>query len=229
MGLPVHASVEFTVRFSPFDGNGGLAILWFPDGMGTDSSGARRAIMRSERFEYVIDANDLITQVNEAWRAFARENDGAGLGDAVVGSWLWQHFAGIEVKHLYRVLLERVRAGRKPVTIPFRCDAPELRRYMMLEIMPLPDNSVRFSSWVEEAEARPRIYLLEAGRPEDPNEFLRMCAWCKRVGKGEDGWQELEDALTDQEVLMREPLPKITHGVCPECQSMVLRELEGVE
>jgi hypothetical protein len=184
--------------------------------------------MNAERFEYVIDANDVITEVNEAWRSFAEENDGAGLGEAVVGTWLWQHFAGLEVKHLYRVLLDRVREVRKGVTIPFRCDAPDLRRYMMLEVTPQEGNSVRFSSWVEAAEARPRMLLLEAGRPENPDALLRMCAWCKRVGSGKEGWQDLEEALVDQELLTRDPLPKITHGVCPDCQAMVMRELEGV-
>ncbi len=184
--------------------------------------------MIDERFEYVIDANDVITEVNEAWKRFADENDGAGLGDAVVGSWLWQHFAGVEVKHLYRVLLERVRERKKPVTVPFRCDAPELRRNMMLEVTPLEGDGIRFTSWIEEAEARPRIRLLQAGRPESPDRFLRMCAWCKRVGSGSEDWQDLEEALSEQAVLTLDPLPKITHGVCPDCQAMVMRELEAV-
>ena len=104
--------------------------------------------MDPDIYEYVIDANDVITNVNDSWESFAEENGSEGLGERVVGSWLWQHLAGVEVKHLFRVLLERVRTTGKVVRVPFRCDAPDLRRHMILEVTPLPDDVVRFSSWV---------------------------------------------------------------------------------
>ena len=183
---------------------------------------------RQERFEYTIDVNDVIVHVNDAWRVFASENDGMDLGERVVGSWLWQHIAGLEVKNLYRILLERVRKEGKTVRVPFRCDAPDLRRDMMLEVKSLPGGAVHFSSWVLEESERPRIDLLDAQRDIDPTESLQMCAWCKRIGTGEEGWQELEDALAEVEIFSRTLFPKITHAVCPDCQAMVLKELAGV-
>ena len=83
-------------------------------------------------FEYEIDASDVITQVNRHWEEFAEANDAPGLGARVVGTWLWKHFAGMEVKYIYRTLLERVRESGQSVSIPFRCDSPELRRRMSL-------------------------------------------------------------------------------------------------
>jgi hypothetical protein len=177
------------------------------------------------RFEYVVDANDVLVEVNDAWRTFARENDGGDLEEEVIGTWLWQHLAGLEVKHLFRILLEKVRENREPVMVPFRCDAPELRREMMLEMTPLEADAVRFSSWIVEEVHRPRVELLDANRAPSPDELIRMCAWCKRVGVKEGEWRELEDAVLEAELFHQDPLPKITHGVCPECQSMVLKEL----
>jgi len=176
-------------------------------------------------FEYVIDAEDVIVQVNESWKRFAHENDGGGLGDEVVGTWLWQHLAGLEVKHLFRVLLDRVREGQKVVRVPFRCDSPELKRHMMLEVTPQVDSGIRFNSWVVSQEHRPSVQLLEAGRETDPDRHLRMCAWCKRIDSGVDDWRELEMALSEMGLFHIEPLPRITHGVCRDCRSLVLREL----
>jgi hypothetical protein len=53
-----------------------------------------------------------------------------------------------------------------------------------------------------------------------------MCAWCKRIGGEEGDWWELEEALSEMELFNLEPLPSITHGVCTECQNLVMKELE---
>jgi hypothetical protein len=65
-----------------------------------------------------------------------------------------------------------------------------------------------------------------------------MCAWCKRVEVSEDEpglewgsetprvWRELEDALTELSLLRQSPLPRITHGVCADCKSRVMGELD---
>lgn len=192
--------------------------------------------MDPDIYEYVIDANDVITNVNDSWESFADENGSEGLGKRVVGSWLWQHLAGVEVKHLFRVLLERVRTTGKVVRVPFRCDAPDLRRHMILEVTPLPDDVVRFSSWADEEESRETVHLLEADREWSPDGFLRMCAWCKRIDAGpqvaadlmtEAGkWEEVEDALTELQLFHADPLPRISHGVCSDCKELVLKELD---
>jgi hypothetical protein len=182
--------------------------------------------MEPDVVEYAIDANDVITGVNEAWRAFALENSGEELIDGVVGTWLWKHLAGWQVKSLFKILLERVREDQRTVTIPFRCDAPEKRREMMLEVTPAPDWGLRFSSWVEREVGRPALHFLEAGRESDPDHHLTMCAWCKRIDLGREDWAELEDAIGKLELFNSTPLPRVTHGVCRDCKAIVLRDLE---
>lgn len=180
-----------------------------------------------ERFEYTIDRDDVIIEVNDVWKRFADENSAEGLGDRVVGTWLWQHLAGAEVKHLFKSLVERVREKGIPVRVPFRCDAPELRRYMVLELQPLPDDAIRFSSWLEGEEPRETMRLIDPDRDADPELMVRMCAWCKRIHAGPDRWRELEDALGELGLFNLDPLPRITHGVCGDCQNAVMKELEA--
>lgn len=106
-------------------------------------------LMSGVRYEYVIDGDDVIREVNDAWKTFAQENHAEGLGDEVLGNWLWQYLSGMEVKHLFRVLLDRVRESQEVGRVPFRCDAPGLRRHMTLEMTPLPDSASAFppGSW----------------------------------------------------------------------------------
>jgi len=96
---------------------------------------------------------------------------------------------------------------------------------MILEVEPLSGASVRFASWVVAERRRSPIRLLEAGRVRDPGRVLRMCAWCKRVSLEAGEWLELETALAKGDLFIRDPLPKITHGVCQKCQALVLREM----
>ena len=110
--------------------------------------------METRLYEYVINGQDVITHVNGEWRTFAAENTAPELPDQALGSWLWQQVHGIEVKHLYRTLLDRVRDERIICRIPYRCDAPHLRRFMMLEMTPLEGGEVRFISWVVREEPR---------------------------------------------------------------------------
>jgi hypothetical protein len=182
-----------------------------------------------EALEYVVNANDVIVQVNETWERFAEANEGEEVGRGAVGTWLWQHLSGKEVKHLYRVLLERVRATGRPVSVPFRCDAPHIRRSMMMEVAPLENQAVRFSSWTVEEKERPPIEILAAGRDEAGHQSVMMCAWCKRIEAGDGVWHDLEEALARGDLLQGQPLPRIIHAVCPDCRSMVLARLDEEE
>ena len=189
------------------------------------SGKVREVSVRSERFEYTVDAQDVIQAVNEPWRNFAEKNEAFGLGDKVIGTWLWQHMEGLEIKHLYRSLLDRVRKSGQAVQIPFRCDSPGMARYMVIEVIPLEEGAVRFASWIENEVPREEIRALEAGQEVDPDRIAKMCTWCKRIDVGRDDWRELEEGLSQAGLLKLDPVPRIQHGVCPDCRTMVLREI----
>ena len=209
----------------------GISLMWQAEGASSSLSVCPRTplLMSSTTYEYTIDGDDVIRHVNDAWKDFALENHGQVLADGVVGSWLWQHLAGREVKPLYRALVERVRDRQVRIEVPFRCDAPDLRRHMALELIPLPASAVRFSCRVVTEEPLAPVKVLDPSLESDPHRMIRMCAWCKRIEGGAGDWLELEEALSDLELFQMETVPGITHGVCPECQSVVLRGLGGAD
>ena len=81
---------------------------------------------QTETVAYCIDADDNIISVNEAWNRFAIENDAAQLSTEVIGTSLWDHIVGVDVAHIYRDLLSRVRAKMVSASFPFVAILPSV-------------------------------------------------------------------------------------------------------
>ena len=167
----------------------------------------------SGSLEYVIDANDCILSVNSEWAVFARENLAPHLATGVVGRDIWSFISNVTVRQLYRQLLARVRAGAT-LRIPFRCDAPELRRDMVLEMRPAPDGAVAFRTHLVSTAAQSH------DRPNPPNDGLVVCGWCARV-EVEAEWMTTEHAIARLGLFNEPHSPPMTHGICAECHRNV--------
>lgn len=98
---------------------------------------------------------------NADWFDFARENSAVTLKpDFVVGTSLWDFICNSETKHLFEILLQQVRATGKLVTLAYRCDSPDCRRFMELRIERMTGLEVEFHSRVLRQEQRARVRLM---------------------------------------------------------------------
>jgi hypothetical protein len=168
---------------------------------------------------WTIDRENVITSVGGDWDAFATGNEAASLcGTSVVGRSLFEFIDGEETQRIYRLLLRRVRALDAPILVPFRCDSPELRRHMRLEIEPLRERAIEFRGVFVAAERRPLLRLVarNASRSEA---LLVSCSFCLRIRLAGDEWVEAEDAVVRLGLLARERIPRLAHGVCPACKA----------
>src|SRR5687767_13204998 len=94
---------------------------------------------------YRIDRDDRLEWVNEGWLLFAEANGGRGLEPARVrGRLLWDFISDPTIVHLYRLLVQRLRAGGPRVRFHIRCDAPAMRRLAAMEITGDRGGSVHF-------------------------------------------------------------------------------------
>lgn len=181
-----------------------------------------------KQFVYRVDAQDRIQHMDSVWLAFALENGASSLTERLVkGTSLWDHVTDASTRHLYQIILARVRETGRPVTIPFRCDHPERRRFMALGVLPQPDRSLEFKSYLLREEPAERVGLLDASMPRT-TELLRMCCWCKKVDTGEAGWQEPVKAVQLLKLFDTPAVPLISHVACPACEADVLRRLDGI-
>lgn len=172
-----------------------------------------------------IDLEDKIEAVNDEWLAFASENLSLLSKETVIDKVLWEFIGDPETRELYRCLLEKVRMRNAFLTIPFRCDSPDCRRFMELEIFAAISGSIVFRSRIVRMERRSYVELLAIGI-ERSNRLVKMCSWCKRVESGEVEWLEVEDAIQKLRLFDEEKLPQISHGVCPSCATSLLNGSE---
>ena len=177
------------------------------------------------RFMWTIDSADKIVQVNDNWLAFAQENLSPHLMAALVlDQSLWRFIQGQETTYLYKQIFDRVRAGVTPVTFPFRCDSPDCRRFMEMQLSLLRGNTIHFTSHILREEWRGPVDLLDASRDRS-GEFLKICSWCKKINIPGRGWGEVEAAVDALDLFGYHSLPRMTHTICDSCYDAVRQEL----
>lgn len=165
---------------------------------------------------HTIDRSDRIVDVNREWLAFAEENGAPWLNaGSVLSRPLWDFITGMETRHIYRLIITRARERLETAAIPFRCDSPDCRRHMAMELRPIEGGQVEFACTVLKVEKRPYVALLDP-KAERSEEFITICSWCRRV-RLKDGWSEAEEAVRSLGLFSAEILPQITHGICPDC------------
>ena len=166
---------------------------------------------------YRVDESDIITWVSGEWLEFARANAAGHLTvETVVGRSLWDFVTGDEIRRLYHLLFARVRTAGIPVSVPFRCDSPEARRFMQLHVTPGDVGSLELTAHLVSEERREHVPLLDAAVPRT-SEFVTVCTWCRRVLLAFDEWVEPEIAMNRLGLLAQSLPPQITHGACPAC------------
>ena len=167
--------------------------------------------------DYRIDRNDHIVAVNADWERFAIENDAPDLATPPFDRPLWAYFASEQVVHVWQRLVRRVRTEQRAVQVPFRCDAPDTRRWLTMTVQAATEDHVQFRSVLLREEPRAPVALLDLAADRDPSALpLRMCAWCSRCHDG-TSWVDIEDFVRTDRLLERDLLPPISHGICPDC------------
>ena len=168
---------------------------------------------------YRIDKNDAIAFVNPEWDRFAISNSAEGLtGEKVISRSLWDFIGDLTTRHLYQEILARVRAGRE-VRFPFRCDSPDCRRFLEMQMRVTEGAGVEFQVLTLSIEPRPAMaLLLQSQRRSEV--MLNMCAWCKKIPIG-DRWVEIEEAVAALQLFASAELPRVSHGICGACEQQM--------
>ena len=166
---------------------------------------------------YQVDCRDSIVWVDPTWGEFAKRNGAPQLlAEQVVGRRLPDFVAGDEVRQLWSLVLQRVRDEERSVTLPFRCDSPDRRRFMELDLTPLADGRVELTARLLREEARDRVALLDACVPRSAD-TLPICSQCKRIQGSEDEWVEVEEGIKQLDLFGAGLLPRLTHVLCDPC------------
>ena len=183
---------------------------------------------------HTIDSQEIITHVNSEWISFALKN---GIPDAdaavFVGRSIWDFIEDESTIQIWRAILDRVRSSQKVLQIQYRCDSPDRKRYMLMEIVPLPSQQIEMANRVLKEESRTPVELLN---PLTVHSWgpLVLCSWCKKLRVSPavperpefEDWMEVEDALTKLNLFDLPGLPSISHSICITCKNAFLKGLE---
>lgn len=176
-------------------------------------------------FSHTVDASGNISGVNDEWVDFAAENGAPELTkEAVAGRPIWDFMEGKETRHISRLILDKVRKTGRTITLPYRCDSPDFKRYLEMEISRGEDEQVVFRSRVLRLEKREHAGLLDAQAVRS-EKMLTICSWCRRV-RTPEGWAEVDDAVRTLGLFSMDTLPQITHGMCEDCSNLVASKLK---
>lgn len=175
--------------------------------------------------EYRIDGNDVLIDVGQSWSQFARENGASRLAATAPNRTLWTYFDRDEVRELWQLLVNRVRASRKEVRVPLRCDSADTRRWFEMTVTPEAGGNVRFLCALVFEESREPVALLDPGLPRDLDvEPVPVCSWCGRGGSGST-WLDIEDLVQADRLLEQPSMPPISYGICDPCRHDMSAEL----
>ncbi|WP_339668649.1 hypothetical protein [Dasania marina] len=179
--------------------------------------------------QYTLNKNNHIVAVNQSFINFARDNDWNFDSQVLINSPLSQYIDGEETKLLTELLISRVRASGLGVSLPFRCDSADKRRYLTMTITPVTNGLLSFNNCLTKQEPRGRIdflkdHRLDAGHPD----MICMCSWCNQFKMSSKLWVEVEEAI-DRLYLFsnRYKGHRISHGLCPECKDVMLKSAGG--
>jgi hypothetical protein len=174
---------------------------------------------------YRIDIEDRLAEFNDGWLAFAQANGGHALHPSnILGRSLWDFVADAETSHLYQVMVQRLRQGGPPTRFRFRCDAPDRRRLLAMEITGDKAGGIQFSVSSVLEDPRVSLSLLDPAHPRAEH-LLTMCSWCKRARLPPERWVEIEQAVEELNLFDDSPLPGVTHGICPACHEAMVGAL----
>ena len=175
--------------------------------------------------QYTLNDADEIVEVNDDWDVFATANGAPHLAAGqVLGRSLWDFVTDDTTRLLYRDVLARVRRDRA-VRFTFRCDAPDCRRQLEMEVSAAPRGGATFCVRTVAEETRPPQALLDPAHPRS-GQLLRACGWCKKVDLG-GRWAEVEQAVDVLGLFHHAALPQVTHGICDDCFASMTATIEG--
>jgi hypothetical protein len=66
-------------------------------------------------------------------------------------------------------------------------------------------------------EDRARVELLEVNRLST-DALLVCCSWCKKWRTSSGLWVEVEELVSELDLMQQTQLPRVSHGICEECR-----------
>ncbi|MCW8929410.1 MAG: hypothetical protein OQL19_04120 [Gammaproteobacteria bacterium] len=172
--------------------------------------------MKTDTIKYLLDNEDRIISVSGPWDEFANKNDGVNVhASYVCGRSIWDFIVSDATKMWIRTLFQRARLKTESIERPYRCDSPDLKRFMRMSISSCENGVLEVKHEILHVEeCLPPVHFKHIS--ENSVVDLRFrCSFCGRV-RQEDAW--LEPIATDD---TQETEMTVEYTVCEDCQNLM--------
>ena len=165
---------------------------------------------------YRLDGENNIVEVGGKWDDFAEQNNGAkAFAKRIVGTQLFTHISGTTSRDFVWTMIDAVRKTGKPSVKSYRCDGPEIKRFMEMTIVPEEAAHVRVEHRLLRIETRSVRAAFTTGHGASGRVLIR-CSMCNRV-RAKGRWLEIEQAVAANSAGAQDSYP-VAYGVCGSCR-----------
>ncbi|MEL7002320.1 MAG: hypothetical protein AAFN93_06245 [Bacteroidota bacterium] len=162
---------------------------------------------------YWVDEKNIIVRTSHLWDSFAEDNEGGArsFSEDILGKNLFSFISGDTTKMFIETIIVRSRQLQSPLNIDYRCDSPDMKRYMTMKLTLEDDETLRIDNILQREESMSGSVHFSA---DDCNSQIIRCSLCQKV-LTENDWIE-------PELLIRENTAKtvlVNYSVCEDCQT----------
>jgi hypothetical protein len=175
---------------------------------------------------YRVDRDNNLCYVNPTFLDFAADNEMQMDGSHLLGRSLWDFIADQHTVRLYRELLQQVRDEDRMVHFSYRCDSPDVKRFMHMVVTPVENDEVEFESWIRRVEPQNPKLVFEAKRV-GRHKPIRVCSICRSVETEPGEWTNVSDAFARGHIPAQEHRVSVIYKVCPTCVSTISSQASG--
>ena len=170
------------------------------------------------QLSYTLDGTDRIVAIAGDWDRFALANGGEAIIERrIIGRPLDEFITGDITRMFVRTMLMSARTTQRRIQRPYRCDSPELRRFMEMTILPGDGGQVEVVHRLIRSEVCRYPLPVAAARARSLTPPIKRCSVCNRIRLGQT-WQEIDEAVSRGRLPQAvSPGLTVVFGVCPEC------------
>ena len=169
--------------------------------------------MENFTIAYLLDNDNNILEVGGPWDEFANENGGENTTtEAVLGQTIWKFIEGDITRLWLKSAFQHARLKANPIERPYRCDSPDIKRFMLMRITPRTDGALRIEHTLIREEKREKPVHIKTGNADSIYKVRARCSFCGRV-KDNELWEEprSEHARASSEII-------VMYSICEDCQ-----------
>lgn len=174
----------------------------------------------TEQNVYWLGPTERIVRVGPCWDRFALANDGAAAtGEKIVDRPVWDFVQDAATRMWLESLIALVRLRSVSIQRPYRCDSPDMKRFMQMNIVPEDEGILRVEHSLVRCEPKSRSVWIDSFSKANSDVRVR-CSICGRVRLDKE-WIE-PDRLSSS--TSRGGIAKLAviYGVCDDCKTLAM-------